>query len=148
MKTLQIEANAVVRAPAGKVYGILADFREHHGNITPKAYFGPTEVEQGGYGAGTVIRFNMNVLGRTLACRSIITEPEPGRVLMETETNSGTVTKFIVQPVGDGTSNVSILSDYQIHAAPIGWIERVLLKRVIPPIYREELRLLDDYARR
>jgi hypothetical protein len=51
-----------------------------------------------GLGAGTVIRFQMTLLGRTDDCHSVITEPEPGRVMVETETIRNTVTTFTVDP--------------------------------------------------
>ena len=75
MKTHHIEATALIHAPAERVYAILADYHDGHGRIAPKPWFGPIEVEQGGTGAGTIIRFTMTVLGKTQACRSIISEP-------------------------------------------------------------------------
>jgi hypothetical protein len=57
MPTHQVSASADVRAPAEKVYAILADYRHGHPQIVPRPPFGLLEVEQGGYGAGTVIRF-------------------------------------------------------------------------------------------
>jgi len=42
-------------------------------------------VEEGGIGAGTVIRFQMRILGRLRTFHAAITEPEPGGVLVETD---------------------------------------------------------------
>jgi len=146
MKTHHIEATALIHAPAERVYAILADYHDGHGRIAPKPWFGPIEVEQGGTGAGTIIRFTMTVLGKTQACRSIISEPEPGRVMVENENSSGTVTTFTVIPIDAATSQTTIASEFKLHAAPISWIEPLLLNRAIPPIYAKELQLLDDYA--
>ena len=56
-------------------------------------------MEQGGIGAGTVIRFQMSALGQKRTLRAEITEPEPGRVLVETYLDSnGAVTTFTVDP--------------------------------------------------
>jgi hypothetical protein len=95
-------ASAVVRAPAGQAYAILADYRHGHPQIVPRPPFGPLEVERGGTGAGTVIRFQMRLLGRTRAFRAAITESEPGRVLVETDLGQGAVTAFTVDPWGGG----------------------------------------------
>ena len=61
-------------------------------------------MEQGGYGAGTVIRCSIRVMGRTQTFRASITEPEPGRVLVETDLTMPSVTTFTVDPAKrDGT---------------------------------------------
>ena len=52
-----------VPAPPAEVYAILADYTEGHPHILPSAYFRNIEVEEGGVGAGTRIRFEMTVLG-------------------------------------------------------------------------------------
>jgi hypothetical protein len=98
----RVSASAVVRAPAGRVYAILADYRHGHPRIVPRPPFGPLEVEQGGTGAGTVVRFQMRLLGRTRTFRAAVTEPEPGRVLVETDLGRGAVTTFTVDPCGEG----------------------------------------------
>lgn len=144
--TYRVEASAEVHAPADRVYAILADFREHHPKITPPKYFGPVTIEQGGMGAGTIIRFPMTVLGRKVDCRSIITEPAPGRVLVETETNTKTVTTFTVDRGPDGSSQVTIASQFTGRDGIMGAIERWIGRRVIRGIYAQELQLLDSYA--
>jgi len=50
----------------------------------PKKYFLSMEVEEGGVGSGTIVNFTMRLLGQTQALHSIITEPETGRLLVET----------------------------------------------------------------
>jgi hypothetical protein len=47
------------------------------------------DVERGGVGAGTVIRFRLRVFRRTRDFRAEITEPTPGRVLVETDLDHG-----------------------------------------------------------
>ncbi len=49
--------SALIDAPAAKVYGIIADYREGHPSILPKPFFGSIQIERGGTGAGTVISF-------------------------------------------------------------------------------------------
>ena len=65
MPAHRVSASAEVKAPAEKVYAIIADYRHGHPQIVPSPPFGRLEVEQGGFGAGTVIRFPMRVMGRT-----------------------------------------------------------------------------------
>ncbi len=95
MGKVQTSTEGLVHAPADVVYGYLADMREHHPKFLPPAFSG-FEVESGGVGAGTVIRFNLAAGGRTRQFRSEIAEPEPGRVLTESDTNSSAVTTFTV----------------------------------------------------
>lgn len=78
-----VTASALIPARRERVYNILANYREGHPRILPKQ-FSNLVVEQGGLGAGTVIRFQMSVFGRKQTFRAEISEPEPGRVLVET----------------------------------------------------------------
>jgi len=61
MPSHRVSASAEVKAPAEKVYAILADYRHGHPQIVRRPPFGSLEVEQGGFGAGTVIRYQMRV---------------------------------------------------------------------------------------
>ena len=49
----------------------------------PNPIFDPPVVEQGGFGEGTVITFQMRLMGQTRTFHSTISEPDPGRVLAE-----------------------------------------------------------------
>jgi hypothetical protein len=102
------------------------------------------EVEQGGVGAGTIIRFTMRLLGRAQRFRAAVTEPEPGRVLIETdlETN-GAVTSFIVDPgPAPEQAQVTITTSLKVRGGIMGKIERFLSTRLLYPIYVRELQLL------
>jgi len=86
----------------------------------------------------------MRVFGRTQTCRAAVTEPEPGRVLVETylETN-GAITTFTVNPGPDqGTSEVTISTELPVRAGVLGVIERALTTRFLRPLYVRELELL------
>jgi len=102
MKSYQVTESALINAPAKLVYNIIADYHNGHPYILPKPYFLNLEVEQGGVGEGTVIRFQMQVLGKTETFRAVVTEPEPGRVLVESNLLQGSVTTFTVDPVEGG----------------------------------------------
>ena len=97
MATIHVCAARRVDASAETVYGYLADMREHHPRFLPPA-FSEFEVESGGVGHGTITRFKVTAAGRTREYRMRVAEPEPGRVLTESDMNSNLVTTFTVTP--------------------------------------------------
>lgn len=145
-KSFTVKASARVGAPAAVVYGIIADYRNGHPHILPRQYFEWLEVEQGGRGEGTVIRFQMRVLGQTRVLRAVVTEPEPGRVLVETDTSGvGPVTTFTVEAEESG-SHVTFGTELTSSGGPLGVLERFVLKRVLRRIYAAELEQLGRVA--
>lgn len=145
MSTINISASAVIPAPPRRVYGIIADYRDSHPHIIPPKYFRNLVVEEGGIGAGTKIRFEMVMFGKAQQARSVITEPEPGRVLVESTTDGLAVTSFIVEPRDDGkAANVTISTDLESQ----GLIGNALIRFLFRRIYREELALLAAYSAR
>ncbi|MFN8563803.1 MAG: hypothetical protein U0703_19785 [Anaerolineae bacterium] len=99
MNMLHAEYAAEIEAPPDIIYGIFADYRNSHPAILPKPYFGDLTVEQGGVGAGTVVSGAVRVYGTSYPFHLVVTEPEPGRVLVETDTETQQVTKFILEPL-------------------------------------------------
>jgi hypothetical protein len=145
MGKVQTGTEALVHAPADVVFGYLADMREHHPKFLPPAFSG-FEVESGGVGAGTIIRFNLTAGGRTRQFRSEVAEPHPGRVLTESDTNSSAVTTFTVTPAGDN-SNVRIDCEWNGASGIGGFFERTFAPRAMRGILADELTRLDAYAR-
>lgn len=136
-------------APAGDVYRYISDMREHHPHFLPPA-FSDFQVESGGVGAGTVTRFKVTAGGRSRDYRVRVAEPEPGRVLTETDTNSSMVTTFTVtqQDGGQaGRSQVRISSTWQGAGGIGGFFERMFAPRALRGIYEDELQRLNAYAR-
>lgn len=143
MKTQTAQASRIIHAPPQQVYRIIADYRNTHTLILPKGYFLTLDVEEGGFGAGTIVNFTMRILGRTQSFRSLITEPEPGRLLVETDIKSQTPTSFQVLSAGDGSrANVTISTLLQARNMIEGFLGKLMLQRV----YREELDLLARVA--
>ena len=103
MSNIHTEASMVIDAPPEKVYAVLSDYNEHHPAILPKPYFYRCLLEQGQTSADTVIRVRMNVFAVSRDYRFVITKPEPGRVLRETDAAAGIVTSFKVNPLNNGT---------------------------------------------
>jgi hypothetical protein len=144
MGTIHVSAERMVEAPAQVVYGCIADMREHHPNFLPPA-FSDFVVESGGVGAGTVTRFKLNAGGRTREYRMQVAEPEPGRVLTESDAASSLVTTFTVDPEGD-RSRVQISSTWEGAGGIGGFFERTFAPRVLSRLYEDELERLNRYA--
>ena len=132
-------------APADTVYRYVADMREHHPHFLPPA-FSDFRVESGGFGAGTVTRFKVTAGGRTREYQMKVAEPEPGRVLTESDTGSSLVTTTTVRPRDNG-SLVQISTAWDGAGGIGGLFERMFAPRVMRSIYADELRRLDAYAR-
>jgi hypothetical protein len=149
MSAIHAEATATIDAPPERVYAVLADYRNHHPNIVPKPYFTALRVEEGGVGAGTVAVADMDVYGTKRTFRLTVTEPEPGRVLAESDAAAGLFTTFTVEPLDGGSkSRVTFASDAQPSPGLGGWIERLVNPAITRRIYRAELEQLNRYMAR
>jgi carbon monoxide dehydrogenase subunit G len=142
---MQVSAERTVDAPADTVYRYIADMREHHPRFLPPA-FSDFQVESGGVGAGTVMRYKLTVGGRTREQRVTVAEPEPGRVLTESGASSNGVTTFTVAPEG-GASRVRIDSAWDGAGGIGGVLERMFAPRMLRAVLTDELGRLDAYAR-
>lgn len=139
----RVAASRLITAPPQKIYALLADYQTGHPSILPKPYFVSLNVEKGGVGAGTVINFQMQLMGRLQTFHSVITEPEPGRVLAETDLISGAVTTFTVEPQDNGRcSQVVIATDTKVRDGILGVIEGWFTTQLLRPIYIKELELI------
>ena len=136
-------ASKTIQAPAEIIYNLLADYRDGHPQILPKPYFLSMDVEQGGFGVGTIVRFQMRLLGRTQSFRSLITEPEPGRLLVETDIKSGIATSFHVVPV-DGNEHARLTISTELKRRNV--VEGFIAKMVLQKVYVQELELIAQYA--
>jgi len=143
----RVEASAHIDAPPERVYGIIADYRVGHPSILPKP-FKNFVLEQGGRGAGTIIRFEVHAFGSVTRFRAIVTEPEPGRVLVETNVEpAGSLTTFTVVPDVDGGTDVTFLTEATTSRSGLaGALEQFLSKRFMKKLYADELQLLGKRA--
>ena len=141
-----VSASARIDAPARRVYELIADYRDGHTRIVPPRYFKSLVVEEGGFGAGTIIRVTMHILGADRTYRAKVTEPEPGRVITETDLENGLATSFTVTPNGNAT-DVTISTAIPHLPGFVAAVQRWLVKRMLPQIYREELQLIEAQAR-
>jgi phage FluMu protein gp41 len=129
------------------VYGIFADYHTHHPAILPRPAFEDPVIEQGGHGAGTVFRIATHAMGQTTHFRMTVSEPEPGRVLVEEDAEAGVVTTFTVEPEAGGTrSRVTITTELRRKPGLAGWIEGLLSPRYLRRLYEKELEQVAAYA--
>ena len=145
MAPISVSAERTVGAPAPEVYGYIADHRDHHANFLPPQ-FSDFQVESGGVGAGTITRFKFTAGGRTRELRTEVSEPEPGRVLTESDTLSSSVTTWTVTPEGNAC-RVQISTTWSGAGGVGGFFERTFAPRTLRRIYDDELSRLDAYAR-
>lgn len=142
-----VSASARIDAPPDRVYGIIADYRNGHPQILPKQ-FSKLCVDAGGYGAGTVIRFSVVAMGRKTDFRAVVSEPQPGRVLVErNDPPNASVTTFTVDPGPTGReSDVTISSELPDRPGILGAFERFVTRKVMNGMYKDELALLAAVA--
>jgi uncharacterized protein YndB with AHSA1/START domain len=139
-----VSTEAAVDAPAATVYRCIADMHDHPRFLPPA--FSDFTIESGGVGAGTITRFKMTAGGRTREYRMKVAEPEPGRVLTESDMNSTAVTTFTVAP--QGSASLVTISTAWDGAGGIGGVfERMFAPRVLRGNYADEHKRLDTYAR-
>ena len=145
MAEVYVCAEGLVGAPAGRVYQLIADHREHHPKFLP-ANFSNFEIEQGGVGAGTITTFTISAGSRSRNYRMRVAEPEPGRVMTESDTTSSLMTTWTVTPEGEH-ARVRIETRWDGASGFAGFFERVFAPPAMRRIYNDELRRLDRYAR-
>jgi hypothetical protein len=148
MAQYHVSESRIINASPETIYAILSDYHEGHPSILPQPYFKSLEVEEGGVGANTVLRVAMEVYGNKREFRLRVSEPEPGRVLMEEDPDAGTVTRFTLDPMADGRTRVTIASDFRAAGGLRGWLERLMNPAITRRIYEAELELLDQAASR
>ena len=143
-----VSASAHIDAPHDRIYGIIADYHVGHASILPKP-FRNLVIEQGGIGAGTIIRFEVHAYGTVTKCRAIVTEPQPGRVLVETNVEPAeSPTTFTLEPAAEGGTDVTITTEAQSRNGLAGIVERWMSTRFLKKLYAEELELLRQRATR
>jgi Polyketide cyclase / dehydrase and lipid transport len=144
MGTITVVQEGAVGAPAELTYRLIAD-DAHHQRFLPEG-FSDFEVLEGGVGAGTLHRFTASAGGRSRTYVMRVDEPEPGRVITESDQSSSLVTTFTVTPTGD-TCLVRIETRWDGAGGIGGFFERTFAPRVMRKVYADELARLDRYAR-
>jgi hypothetical protein len=143
----RLSAERVVDAPAEVVYHLISDYREHHRDhpegFLPAA-FSDLVVERGGVGEGTIVRFTSTLGGRRQTVTAAITEPDPGRVLVES--SPGVETTFTVEPESGQRARVRF--DTVLEAGGVGGLMlRLLAPGMLRPVYADEMARLERHAK-
>ena len=137
------EASDIINAPPEDVYAIIADYHEGHPAILPARYFTDLNVTEGGQGEGTAVTVHMNVFGAKALFDMVVSEPEPGRVLVEEDKSAGVVTTFTLEPIDGGKqTRLTISTDARASSGLRGLIEKLVNPVISRKIYREELQQL------
>jgi hypothetical protein len=147
MTKYQVSSSGTIAAAPARVYSVIADYRRHHPRIVPPDHFQNLEVLEGGVGAGTRTRFRMRVLGTTREFEHVVRDPEPGRVLVESEADGSNPTTFVVDPRDGGqATQLTITTELVARPGMAGAIERMVSLFVLPRIYRKEIARLAEYV--
>lgn len=138
-------AARTIDAPAGEVYRYLADMHLH-ARFLPTPFY-DCQVVEGGTGTGSVVQYKIDFAGGVRVIRMRVTEPEPGRTLVQTDTGgSGLVTTFTVTPQG-AQALVNVTASFDGESGVAGFVERIVAPRRLHRIYAKELAGFDAYAR-
>lgn len=148
-EVFRVVASRSIGASAAVTYRLIADYQGGHQRILPAKYFGNLRATKGGYGDGTEIAFEMYPFGMKRAAqqaRARVTEPEPGRVLVETDLDRGFVTAFTVEPTGPSSARVEFVTTVPRKPGILGAIEKLVTTLFLRTVYEEELEQLNRVA--
>jgi uncharacterized protein YndB with AHSA1/START domain len=143
MAKVEASAERMIDAPAETVYRYLADMNRHAHFLPPE--FSDFQVVEGGVGEGSVTTFAVTAGGRTRNYRMRVTEPAPGRTLVESDVNSSLVTTFSVEPQGS-KALVRIHTSWDGAGGIGGFFEKTFAPKAMKRIYLDELDRLNTYA--
>jgi hypothetical protein len=147
MSESRVEVATVIEARPEEVYAILTDYPGGHNAILPKPYFKEMIVTQGGQGAGTHITVHMEVYGAKRTLNMVVSEPEPGRILVEEDRAAGVHTTFTVEPDGaPDRTRVTITTRTQVASGLAGWLDKLISPSVTRMIYHKELANLAQFV--
>lgn len=145
MAEIRVAVERVIAAAPERVYRYIADYRQHHGNWLPPEYSSYRAQAPGDDGASDVF-YHLKTGSRERDYHMRVTEPTPGRTVMERDTGSSLEKTWTVEPAGD-ESRVRIETRWQGAGGIGGFFERTFAPRVLSALYAVELKRLDDYAR-
>ncbi|MGH3318584.1 MAG: SRPBCC family protein [Streptosporangiaceae bacterium] len=130
-----------VPAPPDDVYRLVADYQRRRDYLTDN--FTDYAVEEGGQGAGTRMRYRLHAGRRVRDCRMSVSEPDPGRVIVEEDANSSLRTRWAVTAQG-GRSSVEVEVTWDGAGGVAGFFESMFAPLGLRRIYDQ---VLDRLAR-
>lgn len=146
MSRVFASSERVIAARPDDVYATLVDYRTQHPRILT-ANFLDYRVEEGGLGNGTLISFRLQAAGRERPYRMRITEPVPGQVITEQDSNSSLVTTWTLTPLDNGQrTNVRINTEWEGSTGVGGFFEHTFAPLGLQRIYAQVLERLNKLA--
>ena len=148
MSGIQAEYSTVIDARPEEIYAVLSDYRVAHPAILPKPPFTELTVEKGGQGAGTVVMSRVKVFGREMSYHQVVSEPEPGRVLMEKDMDTGQYSSFTLDPLNGGKqTRVTIFCERPLEPGLMGIMQKLTQAQYMRGLFKRELDNLANYLR-
>jgi ribosome-associated toxin RatA of RatAB toxin-antitoxin module len=144
MSSLVASAERLIADSPDHLYGLVADFVEHHPHILPPA-FSDFRVETGGVGLGTITSSTFSMGGRRQRLRTRVVRADPGRAIEEIVLGRPMTTVFTFRPDVAGT-RVAIDTTWTPSRGIGGFLERRFAPRMLTRVYEDELARLEAYA--
>ena len=142
-----VQTAMVIDARPEDLYAIVSDYRVGHPAILPKPYFTVLTVEKGGVGAGSLLMTRLKAWGQEFSYHQLVTEPEPGRRIVETDVDTGQFSSFTFDPLDGGKrTKVTIFSEFPASPGIKGFLERLTQPPFVRRLYTQELRNLAAYV--
>ena len=139
MSEIAVVVDQTYDAAPEAVFAALADYA----GVRPKILapeFTDFEVLDGGVGAGTRIGYNLHATKkRVRAVEAVVTEPTPGRQLLEADSKSSLLVLWDVVAAAGGGSRVTVRVNWQGAGGIGGFFERRFAPAGIRRIYTAEL---------
>ena len=129
------DAEGAVAAPPAEVFAFLTDYRRRP-EILPTNYQ-DYRVEEGGAGAGTVVRYRFKAGPRERDYRVRAETPDAG-TLVERDLGSTLVTTWRVIPAGEG-SRVRVETEWQGASGVGGFFERTFAPKALSRVHTDTL---------
>ncbi|MGD8191217.1 hypothetical protein ACQCN2_14655 [Brevibacillus ginsengisoli] len=146
MSSYNVKESREIEAEPEFIYNLLRNYVDGHPKILPVQYFDSLEIEQGGYGEGTVVKVQTKAMGLKQQMRLTVSEPVPGEVLQEEDVDLGLVTHFHIVPLTSQKSKVTIQTTWIQKNGLMGIIEKWFIRFIAKKMYQEELELINTYC--
>lgn len=121
MGQVSASAEREITATPDHVFAFLRDYREQRPRILPPHYV-DYRVEEGGTGAGTIVRYRLQAGRRERSYRMQVAETPP-HTLTESDMDSSLVTTWTLHPADDKT-RVQVETRWQGASGVGGFFER------------------------
>ena len=142
MSEVVATAEHVVRAPADRVRGALADYEGVRPRILPEQ-FSDYRVESGGQGAGTRVHWLFAATAKRVRDQLVEVSRPSDDVLVERDTNSSMVTTWTVHPADSGLTTVRVRTTWNGAGGIGGLFERTFAPKGLARVYGDVLTRLD-----